>query len=335
MAPAGQAQEPLPARLFAHLADGDFHSGEDLAESLGVTRSAVWKAAGTLRALGTDLHAIRNRGYRLAQGTEALDATRIRRALGPVARSRVRRLETLWCIDSTNTALLARPDPPAGDSEVLLAEYQSAGRGRRGRQWRAPPGGAVCLSLSWTFREVPVDLAGLSLAIGVGVLRALQQLGVTGLTLKWPNDLLLGARKLGGILIELRAEAAGPVCVVVGIGLNVELSAPLKAQIAGTGLAAADLREGGFAGARNALAAAVIDHCLGSLAAFAQEGLKAFLADYRAADALLGKAVIVTGSQGPLAGIARGVDVHGALLLETPAGVRRFLSGEVSVRPQA
>lgn len=325
---------PLPARLFAHLADGDFHSGEDLAQSLGVTRSAVWKAAGTLRALGTELDAIRNRGYRLAQGTDALDAARIRRALCGEARPRVRRLEAIWSVDSTNTALIARPDPMPGHTEVLLAEYQSAGRGRRGRSWRAPPGGAICLSLSWTFREVPPELAGLSLAIGVGVLRALRQVEVTGVTLKWPNDLLLGDKKLGGILIELRAESDGPVCVVVGIGLNVDLSAGLKAEIARTGLLAADLREVGFAGSRNTLAAALIDHCLGSLAAFAAEGLKAFLVDYRAADALLGKAVSVSGPQGEVVGIARGVDVHGALLLETPDGVRRFMSGEVTVRPQ-
>ena len=325
---------PLPARLFAHLADGAFHSGEELAASLGVTRSAIWKAARALRELGAELKAVRNRGYRLHSPTELLASERIGAALARQTRQHVRRLETVWSIASTNTALLERPDPAPGTTEVLLAEYQAAGRGRRGRAWRAPPGGAICLSLSWTFREVPPVLAGLSLAIGVCALRALARLKVPDVGLKWPNDLLLQQSKLGGILIELRAESEGPACVVIGIGLNVSLSQELKAEIAGTGTACADLAQAGFTGTRNALAAALIDSCVEGLQTFAREGLKPFLAEYRAADALLAKAVRVSAPQGWVAGVARGVDVHGALLIETPHAVQRFLSGEVSVRAQ-
>ncbi|MBV9620250.1 MAG: biotin--[acetyl-CoA-carboxylase] ligase [Gammaproteobacteria bacterium] len=333
--PAPEAGDSsLPARLFACLADGAFHSGEDLARALGVSRSAVWKAAGALRALGTELDAVRNRGYRLVHPTDPLAAAAVRRALPPAARTRVRRLECVWSIDSTNTALLNRPDPAPGSSEVLLAEYQSAGRGRRGRAWRAPPGGAVCASLSWTFGEVPPQIAGLSLAVGVCALRALRELGVEAVGLKWPNDLLLNERKLGGVLIELRAESEGPACVVIGVGLNVCLGADLKADIARGGLACADLTEAGFTGSRNVLTAALIAACLEGLDAFAREGLKPFLADYRAADALLARAVKVSAPQGWIAGVARGVDVHGALLIETPHAVQRFVSGEVSVRPE-
>ena len=129
----------------------------------------------------------------------------------------------------------------AGTSEVLLAEFQSAGRGRRGRAWLAPPGAGICLSLSWTFPEAPPELGALGLVIGVCVLRALTALGVKDLALKWPNDLLLDGRKLGGVLIELRGESAGPACVVIGIGLNVALGAALLRKIAATGVAATDL----------------------------------------------------------------------------------------------
>src|SRR6185312_17235292 len=149
---------PLVARVFSALADGEFHSGEQLAETLGVTRSAVWKAVESLRELGATLHAVQNRGYRLRSGSDALDSKRITNLLLPTVRTCIRRVETAWTVDSTNSVLLARQNPPFGTCDVLLAEYQTAGRGRRGRAWVAPPGGSICVSLCWTFREVPQDL---------------------------------------------------------------------------------------------------------------------------------------------------------------------------------
>jgi len=328
------ARTPLIALVFAKLADGKFHSGEELAKSLGVSRSAVWKAVGGLRALGTALEAVRNKGYRLAFAGEALDAAKIRAQLPKELRSRVADIEVAWSLESTNTALLSRPNPTAGVSQVLVAEYQSAGRGRRGRSWLAPPGGAICLSLNWTFGEVPEDLGALSLVIGVCVRRALAAAGVPDVKLKWPNDLMLSRRKLGGVLIELRAESSGPACVVIGIGLNVALGADLVKQIAASGIAPTDLKSAGLAPlARNRAVALVAAQCLRGLEVFAREGLKPFIEDWRSADALAGVEVNIAGAQGTTAGVARGIDVHGALLIETRAGVQRFISGEVSVRP--
>jgi BirA family biotin operon repressor/biotin-[acetyl-CoA-carboxylase] ligase len=331
---AAPARAPLMAQLFAALADGKFHSGEALAQELGVSRSAVWKAAGALRALGTALEAVRNRGYRLTHPSELLEAAKIRAAIPRELRGGIVSLEALWSTASTNTALLARENPRPGTSEVLLAEFQSAGRGRRGRAWLAPPGAGICLSLNWTFLEAPQALGALGLVIGVCVLRALEGLGVKDLALKWPNDLLAQGRKLGGILIELRGESAGPACVVIGIGLNVALGAGLLEKIAATGVAATDLASAGLRSAsRNKVVAAIVSTCLRGLAEFERESLKPFLESWRSADALMGKEVNVTGAQGVSAGVARGIDMHGALLLETPAGVQRFLSGDVSVRP--
>jgi BirA family transcriptional regulator, biotin operon repressor / biotin---[acetyl-CoA-carboxylase] ligase len=325
---------PLAAQVFAALSDGQFHSGEDLAGQLGVSRSAVWKAAGALRELGATLHAVRNRGYRLAGAGEPLDAQKIRARLERTVLAHVRGIETAWSLDSTNTVLLGRPNPPAGESDVLLAEYQSAGRGRRGRTWLAPPGGAVCLSLSWTFREVPAQLGALSLVVGVCILRALRELGLAQVQLKWPNDLLVAGRKLGGVLIDLRAESAGPAYVVIGIGLNVSLGAQLQEKIASTGLAATDLRSAGLADAsRNAVVAAMVSACVRGLLEFERAALKPFIEDWRQADALNGRAVNVNGARGIAHGLARGIDAHGALLLETAQGMQRFISGDVSVRP--
>jgi BirA family transcriptional regulator, biotin operon repressor / biotin---[acetyl-CoA-carboxylase] ligase len=332
-AAAVPVETPLIAQVFAALADGRFHSGEALAGTLGVSRSAIWKAVAALKELGSELHAVRNRGYRLARGSEPLDSARIRERLTPEARALVARIDSVWSIDSTNTALLERANPAHGTCEVLLAEYQTAGRGRRGRTWLAPPGGAICLSMSWSFQEVPQDLAALGLAMGVCALRALRVHGFDGVTLKWPNDLLVAERKLGGVLIDLRAESAGPASVVIGIGLNVSLGAALLGQIAAGGTAATDLASTERPlPARNVLAAALLNACVGGLAAFARDGLKPFVEDWRAADALRGRAVSVSAADGVARGIARGIDLRGALMLETPAGLRRFISGDVSVR---
>lgn len=332
---ATSAHSSLVARVFAHLSDGQFHSGEDLAATLDVSRSAIWKAVKALRELGATLHAVRNRGYRLAKASEALDATVIGARLSAGIRERLRSLDVVWSIGSTNTALLSRPFPPNGATEVMLAEYQTAGRGRRGRAWLAPPGGAICLSLSWTFRDVPEDLGALGLVIGVCELRALRSLGLTEGRLKWPNDVLVNDRKLGGILIELRAESGGPACVVIGIGLNVALGASLLAKIAETGIAATDLVTAGLhEPARNAVAAALVDSCVRGLLDFERAGLRPFIEDWRGADALQGRMVDVKGAAGAVTkGLARGVDLHGALLVETlDEGLRKFVSGDVTVR---
>jgi len=329
-------EEPLVARLFAQLADGQFHSGEALAEELAVSRSAIWKAARALRALGATVHAVRNRGYRLAGPAEPLSAERIRRDLSDLARVRVRRLETAWMVGSTNTLLMERANPPVGSSEVLLAEYQTAGRGRRGRSWLAPPGGAICLSLSWVFREVPRDLGALGLVTGVCALRTLMGLGVPEARLKWPNDLLVNQRKLGGILIELRAESAGPACVVIGIGLNVALGTAVADKIGATGLVPIDLAAAGLEDpSRNALAAGLISSFVQGLLEFERDGLKPFVKEWTQADALRGRAVTVHAPGGLAKGVARGIDLDGALLVETTKGLLRFVSGDVSVRAES
>ncbi len=323
--------QPLAAQVFAQLADGQFHSGEALAEALGVSRGAVWKAVRTLRASGTTVHAVPNRGYRLPQAGQPLDAQRILSRVPPTAREAVRRVEILWQTDSTNSVLLSRPNPPFGLADVVLAEHQTAGRGRRGRAWLAPPGGAICLSLSWSFREVPPDLGALGLAVGVCVVRALRETGLEA-RLKWPNDILVERRKLGGILIELRAESAGPACVIIGIGLNAALGESVLRQIAALGLPATDLASAGATVSRNIVTAGVIAQVLRGLQDFEHGALRPFIDEWRAADALRGAQVDVQTPTEAVHGVARGIDLHGALLIETPQGVRRFISGEVTVR---
>ncbi|HUK01012.1 MAG TPA: biotin--[acetyl-CoA-carboxylase] ligase [Steroidobacteraceae bacterium] len=327
---------PLAARVYGALASGEFVSGAQLASSLGVSRSAVWKATRSLRDLGVSVHAVRNRGYRVPDATEPLDAARLKAALPRDVRDRVRRLETVWSIDSTNAALLARTDLPPGLTDVMLAEFQTAGRGRLGRTWLAPPGGSICLSVSWSFPQLPRDLGALGLAAGVCALRTLRSAGAAGVALKWPNDLVLENSKLGGILLEMRAEAGGPTYIVAGIGINAALGPALLKKIADSGTQATDLRAVGIAAAsRAALVAQLIGSIVRGLEQFEREGLKPFAEEWKRADALRGRAVNVLSANHTCRGVARGIDAGGALLVEAPDGLKKFVSGEVSVRAQS
>jgi BirA family biotin operon repressor/biotin-[acetyl-CoA-carboxylase] ligase len=332
----------LAQRIFLALADGDVHSGEALAASLGVTRSAVWKAIGQLREAGLQVEAQTNVGYRLAERCEPLAAAAIRDALPKEIRGTVA-VEVEWEIPSTNLALLAAPPPPPGRYAALLAENQTGGRGRRGRTWLAALGGSLCLSIATSFEPLPRDLAALSLIIGVRVREALLACGARELALKWPNDLVTPVPppgvpgKVGGILVELRAEAGGAGHVVIGIGLNLRLDASARAQIARLGAEAADLATLGVdVAARNALASAVVGRCVDGLEIFSRLGFAPFLAAWRDADVLRDRPVRIHGGDGVREGIARGIDTQGALQVERADGiVESVLAGEVSVRGAA
>jgi BirA family biotin operon repressor/biotin-[acetyl-CoA-carboxylase] ligase len=172
----------------------------------------------------------------------------------------------------------------------------------------------------------------LGLVIGVCALRALNGFGLKSVKLKWPNDLLVDDRKLGGVLIELRAESGGPACVIIGIGLNVALGQEVLARIAATGLAATDLLTAGISEPRNAVAAGLISQFVRGLLVFEREGLKPFQQEWGEADALRNRPVAVQTVDGSSPGLARGIDLDGALMVETPQGLKRFISGDVTVR---
>ncbi|HEX4049486.1 MAG TPA: biotin--[acetyl-CoA-carboxylase] ligase [Steroidobacteraceae bacterium] len=330
------SEGPLARALYALLSDAQFHSGTALAQRCRVSRSAIWKAVSRLRTLGVVVDAVPNRGYRIPAGTALLDASRILALLPAAERGRLHEGSCVWMTSSTNADLLQRTGLSPGQFDFRTAEYQSAGRGRRTRRWFAPPGGALCLSMSWSFVSLPAHVAALSLAVGVCVLRALRNIGRAGSALKWPNDIVLDGRKLGGILIELRAEGSGPALVVIGIGLNVALGSRLLAQVRASGTEAADLSAlGGGPCDRNQLAAALLTACVSGLARFEQDGFHSFMAEWRAADALAGKEVLVSGQGAAIAGHARGIDVDGALCVQTREGLQRFVTGEVSVRAAA
>jgi BirA family transcriptional regulator, biotin operon repressor / biotin---[acetyl-CoA-carboxylase] ligase len=327
--------ETLVQRVFVALADGAVHSGEQLATDQNVSRSAIWKAVGTLQDLGLSIEAAPHRGYRLASRLTPLDPERIGARLPIAVRERLRSAEVAWSLPSTNSTLLARAEPPSGQFDYLLAEYQSAGRGRRARQWFAPPGGALCMSVGWSFAALPPGAAALSLAVGVCARRALQAFAGVALRLKWPNDLLAGDRKLGGILIELHAESAGPAYVVIGVGVNCLLGAALTRRVRDAGTEPIDLAALGVTACdRNQLAANLITEIVTGVLEFERRGLSAFATEWSAADALAGRAVRLALADSEFVGLAQGIDAEGALCVRGEDGVRHFHSGEVSVRAQ-
>ena len=320
--------------LLRLLADGELHSGEELATRLAISRAAVWKQLHQLGAWGIELQATPGRGYRLAEPIELLEAAAIRRALPQIAAGRLRHLEVHEELDSTSDRLLAVTNLPAGRFDACLAEFQVAGRGRRGRRWLAPFASGLCLSVNWNFRDAPAALGALSLAAGVAILRALRQFDIAGLALKWPNDVVHAGRKLGGILIDMRGEAAGPAYVVVGVGLNLRLPERIRARLRADGIEATDLATLlGSAPRRNALAATLVNELALAFEEFAGRGLAGFSDEWRAADALAGQRVRVLQGNRSVEGLARGVDADGALLVDAGGTRQRVLSGEVSVRP--
>lgn len=319
-----------PAWL-ADLAGGEAISGRVLAARMGVTRAAVWKQIEALRALGLDIRAQAGSGYRLADPIELLDASALQQALAPATRARLGDLALHWQLDSTSSELLRRVGNDPRDCLACLAEVQSAGRGRRGRDWHMPLGSGVALSLLKRFDGGMAALSGLSLVAGVAVVAALGDLGIREVGLKWPNDLVAGSAKLGGILVELGGEAQGPCHAVIGIGLNLRMPASGSTAIAQPHTDLATLA-GGAPLSRTQVVARVLDHLVDSLDRFARSGFAVFADDYARHDVLRDRPVRVVRVHGEEDGIARGVDERGALRVAFADGERVVDSGEVSVR---
>ncbi|WP_227370382.1 biotin--[acetyl-CoA-carboxylase] ligase [Halomonas sp. M20] len=321
------------SELVHLLSDGNYHSGERLGEQLGVSRTAVWKQLNKLEALGIPVEVVRGRGYRLASPIELLDGSRIVSALTKKPRRHLARLFVEESVSSTNSFLRERFVQGAGHAEVCLAEVQSAGRGRRGRQWLSAWGQGLTLSLGWRFDGGASALKGLSLAIGVVIAQVLERHGLL-IALKWPNDVLMTftsgeKRKLAGVLVELNGDALGACEVVVGIGLNIMLPASLRDQIDQPVAAVAEQL---LVASRNDLAADLIEALLNLMASYEQDGFAAWQQDWNQRNAYSARAIEVT--QGVQCYIAtdEGVDDEGNLCVRRGNKMLRLSGGEISLR---
>ncbi|MGH8214622.1 MAG: biotin--[acetyl-CoA-carboxylase] ligase [Rhodanobacteraceae bacterium] len=312
------------------LASGAALAGPELARRLDISRAAVWKQIEALRHAGLGIVSD-TRGYRLERPLDLLDVAQVRAGLPAAVRCRVGAIENHWRLDSTSSEL-ARRAAELPDLSFVFADWQEAGRGRRGRKWCSPPATNLQFSCLKRFTGGYAALSGLSLAAGVAAIRALEDRGVRGVALKWPNDLVHEDAKLGGILVELAGEFMGPCRAIIGIGINVHLPESTRRML---DRPCADLVRlcGGAPPMRSELAAALIARLTAALDAFDESGFGTFGAAWAERDALVGRSVRVEDARGEVEGIASGVDAHGALQLRTPAGLRSIESGEVTVRP--
>lgn len=315
-------------RVLRELAGGTGLSGAVLAQRLGVTRTAIWKDVERLRALGVAVDAVAGRGYRLARPVELLDARRIAAGLGSDARALLRGIEVAFELDSTSTELL-RAAPGSAHGRVLFAECQHGGRGRRGRRWHSPLAANLYLSIGWRFDAGAAALGGASLAIGVAAVEALERCGVHGVRLKWPNDLVVDGRKLGGILVELGGEIDGPCDAVVGIGVDFAMPPAAGAAI---GQPWTDVASIAPEVSREALAIALVDSMLRALVRYERDGFPPYRAAFERVDALRGREIELSTGREPVTGTALGIDEHGLLRVLVDGVERRFASGEASVR---
>lgn len=316
-------------RVLGLLADGEVHSGEELGQALGVSRTAVWKQLKKLEELGIKLRTVKGQGYQLEQGLELLDAALMRDHLADGAARLLGELDLCGSIDSTNSRALERIR--AGDARglVCLAEHQSAGRGRLGRRWVSPYGRNIYLSVAWEFTTGATAMEGLSLAVGVAIVRALRANGVEGIRLKWPNDVLWQDKKLAGVLLEMTGDASGLCQVVVGIGVNVAM---LASEAEAIDQEWVSLHTINALVSRNKLVADLLNELLPLLAEYQQVGFKPWRAEWEALDCFGEREVEIRVRDKVTHGRVAGVTETGALRLRTESGEQLVYGGEASLR---
>lgn len=304
------------------LSDGKFHSGEDLGEKLNVSRAAISKHISVIQEWGLEIYRLKGRGYALSTPIELLRDELISHSQLPAP-------ELLGVVDSTNQYLLNNMTM-LENGQSCFAEYQSAGRGRRGRRWVSPFGSNIYCSLYWCLDDGLAATMGLSLAIGIAVVDALESLGCENLKLKWPNDIYWNNRKLAGILIELSAQSGGAAHIVIGVGVNVELDERFNSEI---GQPWIDLKTIlNQSNIRNKLANELLKSLFNVMKEFECSGLSTFIDKWNQLDNYINQEISLQMGNKLVTGICSGIDYQGALLLAVDGKVTPYSGGEISIK---
>ncbi|PKB90799.1 biotin--[acetyl-CoA-carboxylase] synthetase [Ewingella americana] len=312
----------VPLHLISILSDGEFHSGEQLGIELGMSRAAINKHIQTVRDWGVDIFTVPGKGYSLPSPIQLLDEAQILSFL-PEGRASV-----LPVIDSTNQYLLDRI-ATLSSGDACVAEYQQAGRGRRGRKWFSPFGSNLYLSMYWKLEQGPAAAMGLSLVIGIIMAEVLQKLGAADVRVKWPNDLYLKDRKLAGILVELTGKTGDAAHLVIGAGINLRMREPSADSIDQGWI---NLQEAGVNIDRNQLTATLLTELRLALRQFEIDGLAPFISRWSSLDNFIDRPVKLLIGEQEIHGIERGIDQQGALLLEQDGVIKPYIGGEISLR---
>ena len=320
----------LTEELIAILSDGCVHSGEALGVSLGISRVAVWKRLKKIPELGLEVETIKGKGYRLPGGVDLQNSSQIYSSCSDVNREFITSIDIFFQIDSTNTWLSAQARTSNITGRVCLAEQQTAGRGRRGREWHSPFGRNIYMSVGWEFTQGAAALEGLSLAVGVALIRALSSIGVTDLALKWPNDVICSGKKLAGVLIEMSGDASGSCSVVVGIGFNVDMVSTGAPNIDQPWIDVVTALNRGVS--RNLLVGLMLGELFPILRGYQECGFAQYQAEWNGLDYLAAQDVELLGAGNSVTGVGHGVDPTGALRIKTDLGMQLIKGGEVSLR---
>lgn len=325
--------------LIQILSDGDFHSGEDLGESLGVSRAAIWKQLKKLEDMNIPVHSVKGKGYRLPEAVQLLDQAKLVENGFPI--NGFQSCQLALSLDSTNDAMMREAENNQFGRHICFAEMQTSGRGRRGRNWVSPFARNLYFSILWPFSQGIAAIQGLSLAVGLAIHDALKELGIQDIGLKWPNDILAKNNegkiqaKLGGILIELTGDVTDNCQVVIGVGLNLDIQARDLALIEQDAIGVKQLMaEQGID--RNAVAAKIVKHLYDMLETFSgsdgDAGFAPLAEKWNRANAFEGKDVSLLLPSSAMHGQCVGVNQKGELILSTEEGEQVFNAGEVSLR---
>lgn len=320
----------LDERLIEFLADGQFHSGQHLADQLGVSRTSINKHISNLEALQLDVFRVHGKGYKLAQPIQLLDYQNLQVALSkpdiPLYLKRV----TSSTHDDLRALLHASPEHQLPPGTCVLAEMQRQGRGRRGRNWLSPFGSNLYASFYWPLPDGLNSALGLSVAVGLGVAQVLINAGIEGVNVKWPNDVYIQGHKVAGILVELEGESTGVGHALVGVGLNLSMPERFAQDIEQPFTDVA--RHVGAPLNRQAWAIELIERVRGVLHEFRQHGLTELIPVWKRLDFFYNKPINIMLGQHIQRGIGQGIDNHGALLVRQDNLLKRYFGGEISIR---
>lgn len=316
--------------LLRVMADGGYHSGEELGNALGISRTAVWKQVKKLESFGIAVSSVKGKGYCIDGGLDLLCLESIHNDLSASAQDLISRLDIIPVVTSTNAVAMEHARDNGQSGYICTAEQQTAGRGRRGKAWQSPYGCNLYLSVTWTFVGGAAALEGLSLAVGVAVVRALNKVGVTGGQIKWPNDILVQGKKLAGILLEMSGDAAGPCQLVLGVGLNVKMPKEKAVDIDQPWIDIDGLSDARLT--RSQLLAELLNEIMPLLSSFEAQGFAQYRDEFLRLDAFLGKPIYIRVGDNVVYGDGAGIDSTGAVLLDTAEGLQAFSGGEISLR---
>jgi BirA family transcriptional regulator, biotin operon repressor / biotin---[acetyl-CoA-carboxylase] ligase len=305
----------------------DYLSGEELSQQLGISRTAIWKHIRALRALGYVIEAVPSKGYRLVGGPATLVADEIRSRLS--TRIVGREVYCFTELASTNLTAMEQGEAGAAEGLVVLADLQTAGKGRLGRRWESPAEVNLYLSILLRPDMPPWEVPRLTFLSAVAAARALQEVARLEVQVKWPNDLLVNGKKIAGLLNEMSAESDAVHHVVLGLGLNLNMTAaqfPPDLRYPATSV----LLETGAEVSRLAVVVSLLEQFDRLYDEFLQHGMEPVRKAWQELFAMRGKTVRVESGQSSVTGVVAGIDEDGALLLQLPSGeLERVLSGDV------